>query len=107
MLDRVRSRLSGRRSSLYGETTMSSIAAADLLAANDLLGRWSHWMNRRAEVQAKRKRRDEDIFGLFLRPLWCIEQDAAYRSLFAGSTEFFGLTALFDGLTVMPEDPKH
>jgi hypothetical protein len=44
---------------------MSSIAAADLLAANDLLSRWSHWMNRRAEVQAKRKRRDEDIFGLF------------------------------------------
>ena len=86
---------------------MSSIAAADMLAANDLLARWPHWMNRRAEVQAKRKRSDQEVFGLFLRPLWCIEGDEAYRSLFAGSTEFFGLTALFQGLTVMTEDPKH
>jgi len=50
---------------------------------------------------------DQEVFGLFLRPLWCIEGDEAYRSLFAGSTEFFGLTALFRDLTVMTEDPKH
>jgi len=106
ILDRVWARVSGRRRSLYGETTMSSITAADLLAANDLLSRWPHWMNRRAEVQARRQRRDEEIFALFLRPLWCIEDDAAYRSLFGGSTEFFGLTELFNGLTVMPEDPN-
>ncbi|HEX5069593.1 MAG TPA: glycosyltransferase family 2 protein [Vicinamibacterales bacterium] len=106
-LERVWSRLSGRRRSLYGETTMSSIAAADLLAANDLLSRWPHWMNRRTEVQAKRKRADEEIFTLFLRPLWCIEGDEAYRRLFAGSTEFFGVAALFEGRAVMAEDPRH
>jgi len=105
LVQRAWARATGRTMSLHGEATMSSIGAADLIGANDLLGRWAFWMARRAEVQEKRRRSDQDIFRLFLRPLWCVEDDPTYRALFEGSAEFFGLDTLFDGMTTMPKDP--
>jgi hypothetical protein len=105
-VDRARARLSGRPGTQFGESPIGNLAAADLLAANDLLGHWPAWMAKRRAVQARRRRADADIFRLFLRPLWCVEEEAGYRALFDGVTDFFGIRVLFDGLTVMPEDPK-
>ena len=52
---------------------IDKIAAADWIAINDVMGDWQHWMAVRADLQAKRKRKDEEILRLFLRPHWCIE----------------------------------
>jgi GT2 family glycosyltransferase len=104
-LRRVRARLRGIGAVHQGRTNVGSMCIADLLGTNDLLGNWDHWMRRRAEVQQARRREDTEIFHLFLRPLWCIEEDPQYRALFHGATEFFGITDMFAGLTVVSEDP--
>lgn len=103
LLERVIGRLFGEKPGGYGQSTIGSLAAADLLAADDLLGRWPYWSARRAEVQARRRRPDSEIFRLFLRPLWCIEDDPAYRSLFNGATDYFGVNDIFEGLTIGKE----
>ncbi|MDE0896387.1 MAG: glycosyltransferase family 2 protein [Planctomycetota bacterium] len=74
-------------------------AVADLVGIGDLLGNWDLWMSRREAVQARRKRSDKEIFQLFSRPLWCIEEDASYRELHEGTVRFFGLDKVFHGLT--------
>ena len=66
-------------------------AAADLIGINDLLGRFDHWSARRAEVQRQRRRSDAEIFGLFLKPNWCIEGEQGYRELQRGMTQYMGL----------------
>ncbi len=66
-------------------------AAADLIGLNDVLGRWDHWMARRAAVQSRRKRTDAEIFRLFLKPHWCIEGEQGYVELQRGMGAFFGL----------------
>jgi glycosyltransferase involved in cell wall biosynthesis len=71
------------------------IAAADLVAINDLLGNWDHWMQRRAGVQALRRRPDAEIFALFQKPHWCIEGERGYMELQKGMTSFQGLDQLF------------
>jgi len=70
-------------------------AAADLIGLNDLLGNWDHWMKRRAEVQAKRRRKDEEIFPLFLKPRWCIETDETYQTLSKRLCELLRLDEVF------------
>lgn len=102
-LRRVLARLFGRGS---GKRAVDPMAVADLVAINDLIGRWDHWMERRLEVQARRARGDEEILPLLLRPLWCIEQDPGYQELQNGLVHFLGLDRLFDNLTSMQEDPK-
>ena len=84
---------------------ITRIAAADLIGANDLLGRWEHWMARRAEVQSRRRRPDAEIFRLFLNPLWCIEDEPAYRELHSGLARFTGLEQIFEGLSVPGGEP--
>jgi hypothetical protein len=81
-------------------------AAADLVAINDLVGRWEHWSVRRAEVQAKRRRSDEEILRLFLHPMWCIEKESGYRDLHEGLARFTGVEELFDGLTHLEHEPR-
>jgi hypothetical protein len=105
-LTRAISELKGSEVLPPGQTAVSSYCVADLIAANDLIANWAHWMNRRAEVQSRRRRPDQEIFGLFLRPMWAIEQDPQYRALLEGSADFFGLHQLFAGLTRMPSDPN-
>jgi GT2 family glycosyltransferase len=102
-VQRAIARLLGQRPAGYGQSPIGSLAAADLLAANDLLARWPHWMSKRAAVQQRRRRDDAAIFRLFLRPLWCSENSPAYRALFDGATDYFGVTRLFDGLTIGPD----
>lgn len=89
-----------------GTEAVGRVGLADLVAINDLLGQWDFWMERRREVQAARRRSDTEIFKLFLRPLWCIEQDYGYRELHEGLTDFLGLAELFEGATRMKRDPK-
>jgi GT2 family glycosyltransferase len=98
-------RLTRRNAPKFGMTEVTSVCAADLVAANDLLGNWKHWVARRAEVQSRRKRADEEIFRLFLRPMWCIEDDPQFKELLDGSAELFGITQMFEGLTLMTKDP--
>ncbi|MCP3919702.1 MAG: glycosyltransferase family 2 protein [bacterium] len=101
LVAKVRERLTGGGSS----ESVNRVAVADLIAINDLLGRWDHWMQRRQAVQSRRKRSDEDIFRLFLRPMWCIEDEEGYRELHEGTANFLGIDALFEGLTTMEKDP--
>ena len=82
------------------------MAAADLVAINDLVGRWTHWSARRAEVQGKRRRSDEEILRLFLHPMWCIDQESGYRDLHTGLAKFAGLEELFAGLTHLEHEPR-
>ena len=62
-------------------------------------------VERRAAVQARRARPDEEIFALFHKPLWCIEDEPGYRSLHAGMVEFMGLDRLFEGLDGGGDEP--
>ena len=94
------------RRAMDEEVGLRREAAADLIGINDLLGNWDHWMARRKEVQDRRRRYDEEIFQLFHRPLWCIEEDPAYRSLHEGAVSFFGLDEVFHGLTAQGGDPN-
>ncbi len=81
------------------------LAVADLVGLNDLLGNWDHWLDRRREVQSRRRRADEEIFRLFLKPLWCIEAEPAYQELHRGLASLMGLDALFEDLTIPGPDP--
>jgi hypothetical protein len=105
LLDRALAKLGKKKPVAQGHAAVSRIAVADLIGINDLLSNWEHWMRRRAEVQSRRKRPDAEIFRLFLRPMWCIERDAAYRELHEGVTSFTGVRELFEGLTLMDKDP--
>jgi len=84
---------------------IDKIAAADWIAINDVLGDWAHWMEVRSGLQAKRKRADETILPLFLRPHWCIEGDHAYQGLHKGLESMFGLDKMFAGMQSLEEDP--
>lgn len=75
------------------------LVVADLLAANDLLRAWPHWMERRKCVQSRRRRPDADIVDLFLKPHWIIAGDPAYVALQEGLTELFALDHVFAGRT--------
>ena len=87
-------------------TLVKKACVADLIGINDLLGNWEHWERRRAEVQARRKRSDTEIFKLFHKPLWCVEDEDAYRALHFGAARRFGVEALFDGLTGTGPEPN-
>ena len=82
------------------------VAVADLIGINDLLGNWDHWERRRADVQGRRRRSDSEIFQLFHKPLWCVEDESAYRALHFGAAKRFGVEDLFKGLTAEGPDPN-
>ena len=84
----------------------SRVGAADLIGLNDLFGNFEHWRARREAVQDKRKRADSDIFRLFLRPEWCIEEEPGYQALQRGLSDLYGIGELFAGLTEPGMDPN-
>jgi hypothetical protein len=92
------------RSNVQDEVGVRRVAAADLIGINDFLGRFAHWSRRRAEVQARRRRPDGEIFQLFLKPHWCIEGEAGYQDLQRGLEKLFGFEQLFPA-DALP-DPK-
>jgi len=76
-------------------TKIERLGAADLIAINDLLGNWEHWMQRRREVQSRRRREDAEIQRLFLDPLACVEGDPSYAALQESLVAMFGLSEAF------------
>ncbi len=74
---------------------LESLAFADLAAINEVLGAWDHWMARRAQVQAGRRRSDAEIFELFMDPLWCVEGEREYAELQDGLVRRFDLAQMF------------
>ena len=98
--------LAKAKQALDPNASVAKIALADMIAMNDLLGNWDHWMRRRAQIQEQRRRPDSEIFRLFLRPLWCVEEEAAYRSLQEGLVSFLGIDRWFEGLTVSGREPR-
>lgn len=95
----------GFRKHLQSHDSVDRMAVADFVAMNDVLGRWNHWMQRRKEIQDRRRRSDEEILPLFLDPLWCIEGDLAYGQLQEDLTRRYGIDELFAGLTTL-EKPE-
>lgn len=91
-------------SKLHEDVSVRRIAAADLIGINDLLGRFDHWSARRAAVQSRRHRPDSEIFGLFLKPNWCIEGERGYQELQRGMTTYMGLDRILPADTL--PDPK-
>lgn len=100
----VKRLLDRARSSIQDHVGLRRIAAADLIGINDLLGRWDHWLERRQAVQERRRRSDAEIFELFLKPHWCIEEEAGYEALQSGLTRLFDLANLFPADRL--RDPK-
>jgi hypothetical protein len=86
---------SGETASPDGRTSIRELGAADLLAIDDLLRRWDHWMEKRAAVQARRVREDREILPMFLEPLACVEGDPAYAALHRALLEQYGIPLLF------------
>jgi GT2 family glycosyltransferase len=93
------------RRSFEPDMTVRRAAGADLIAINDFLGNWGHWAERREDVQSRRKRSDEEIFRLFLKPTWCVEEERAYRELHEGLLRFMGIDELFAGLSIGGTEP--
>ncbi len=85
---------------------ISREAVADLIGINEVLARWPHWMQRRREVQALRKRPDEQVFALFLKPLWHVESDPVSTAMIDGLASFYGLDGMFDGLDLLERRPQ-
>ena len=57
-------------------------------------------------MQGRRRRSDDEIFQLFHKPLWCVEEEGAYRALHFGAAKRFGVQDLFDGLPADGPDPN-
>ncbi len=87
---------SGEASRAGRRTSIRALGAADLTAIDDLLGRWEHWMRRRAQVQANRVREDREILPMFLDPLACVEGDPGYQELQRGLFELYDIPGLFE-----------
>jgi hypothetical protein len=98
--------LDAARGAALDRAPIRKVAVADLIGINDLLGNWDHWERRRADVQARRRRSDAEIFQLFHKPLWCVEDEEAYRALHFGAAKRFGVADLFRGLTAEGPDPN-
>jgi GT2 family glycosyltransferase len=86
---------SGSRSLEDQTVAIRALGAADLVAIDDLLGRWEHWMRRRLEVQTRRRKHDYEIFPMFLDPLACVEADSAYHALQSGLTARYRIPEMF------------
>lgn len=103
LLAKIKDRLRG---SSETHEAISKVGMADLVAMNDLLGRWKHWSARRADIQAARKRPDSEILPLFLHPHWCIEAEGGYQELQGGLEEFLGLDDLFKDMSILEHLPR-
>ncbi|MEJ2077064.1 MAG: glycosyltransferase family 2 protein [Acidobacteriota bacterium] len=67
-----------------------------LVAVDDVLGQLPALMEKRRQIQALRKRPDEEIIGLFGDPLRSIVEDPDYIEAEAGLLRGLGLDRLFD-----------
>jgi hypothetical protein len=82
------------------------LAAADLVAANDWLEDFDHWVERRSVVESSRKRSDAEICRLVLKPFWSVEKNDHYRGLQRSIEDFLGLDRIFAGKTAPGPEPN-
>jgi hypothetical protein len=72
------------------------VAVSDFVALNDWISQFGSLDNKRADIQAKRVRRDSEILGLFQEPFRYSEPNAQYRSLQDQLCHRFGIDRLFN-----------
>ncbi len=80
-----------------GYEQVSRLALAHLVAANDVVDLLPHLLEKRATVQAARRRRDEDIFALFGRPFDLSFFDPQYEATQQQITQLLGVDKMIAG----------
>ncbi|MBE2201698.1 MAG: glycosyltransferase family 2 protein [Anaerolinea sp.] len=80
-----------------GRFQMPDIALSRLLAGRDVLRQWDAALSKRAAVQARRRRRDQEIFPLFQQPLLSNFGDAQFIYAMNQVIAKFKLVKLFAG----------
>ncbi len=75
--------------------TVRRIALARLHAASDVLADLPQLLDRRRDVQRRRKRDDREIFALFGRPFALLSHDESYMEASLNLRAAFGLDRLF------------
>lgn len=78
-----------------GYEQVSRLALAHLVALNDVVDLLPRTWEKRAKVQAARRRRDEDLFALFGRPLELSFFEPQYEATQQQLTQLLGIDALF------------
>ncbi len=79
-----------------GYEQVSRLALAHLVAANDVIDLLPRVFEKRAKVQAARRRSDAEVFRLFSRPFEPSFFEPAYEATQAQLVRLFGLHALFE-----------
>jgi hypothetical protein len=85
-----------------GYEQVSRMALSHLVAANDVVDLLPRMLEKRATVQAARRRRDEDIFALFGCPFELSFFDPQYEATQQQITQLLGVDKMIAG-----EFPKH
>ncbi len=80
-----------------GYEQVSRMALAHLVAANDVVDLLPRTLEKRAKVQAARRRRDEDIFGLFGRPFDLSFFEPQYETTQNQLVQLLGIDAMIAG----------
>jgi len=76
--------------------TVPRVALSDLVALEDVNRHFERFLEKRAEVQARRCRPDREIFPLFRAPFWPAEQAEVYRRLQECLVDHFGIRPVFE-----------
>jgi len=87
------------RPSASGEIAVPKESLAHLVAANDLIALLPRTMEKRARIQAARRRSDTEIFPLFRRPLELSLFTPEFKQAQASVVAALGLDELFGGVS--------
>ncbi|MBN2490025.1 MAG: glycosyltransferase family 2 protein [Planctomycetes bacterium] len=85
----------GRRAAGDERVALSRVALSDLIALEDVNRQFARFLEKRAVIQAARRRRDREIFPLFRAPFWAVEQAEDYLGLQNCLLDHFGIRPLF------------
>jgi hypothetical protein len=80
-----------------GYEQVSRMALAHLVAANDVVDLLPRTLEKRAKVQAARRRRDEEIFALFGRPFDLSFFEPQYEATQNQLTQLLGIDVMITG----------
>lgn len=93
---RFRELLRKAREGLEDRLPISKVALADLVALHDFGRHLPRLLRERAAIQARRRRKDIEIFRLFHDPFWAVEPPAEYAELQRLLCDEFGIRSLFE-----------
>jgi GT2 family glycosyltransferase len=85
-----------KRRNVTDRVTVPRVALSDLVALEDVNRHFERFLEKRAEVQARRCRPDREIFPLFRAPFWPAEQAEVYRRLQECLVDHFGIRPVFE-----------